>query len=523
MANRGAPSRMPAQRFDTGLQPGDLVRDWELVWLPEENRTRMSEVWKARHRLMGAEAAVKIIAPEYVYNDEARERFLFAARLQHQMQHPHIVAVREVFELENGRVGLVMPWIDGPAMDKVLGANPGVLPFDWILDLSAALLDALHYVHRFSDPPVVHRDIKPANFLLGSDGRPYLTDFGIAIGMEMPRLTKFGVVGTPEYMSPEQIQDSSERRKAGGAVEVTPVSDLYSFGIALFEIITGYLPFDSDNPNDHGRQADIMRKQIFDYPPYMRDFRRDVPDVLENAISTALFKDKSDRYQSAAAMKEALQEVRRMIDPNRKVRVRSGEWETYGSKEPQIAPPSGSILIVAPVASILLVTTALIGYQAAMRAEVLLGILVAAAGFGFWGHLWFVGKIWHTLKPLGDFDGKMDAVVAAAAHAIPVFNWYWVFKAYGGYLRRYNQYVQKRNWPRLMQGESLGPVSAASMVTATIGTVMLPLLGISTVLLVWLISLCLMLAHNRAILLALKSLSEQLSEGSPGRAGGDAR
>lgn len=252
------------------LKPGDIVGG---VYRIERAGPQggMAQIWRAWHRGLRTWHALKILGPEWAGDAEVWERFVEEGRLQAWHIHPHIVRVTDVVYDEH-LTALVMDWVEGEDLEDRLEAGP--LPraesVTWILQL----LDALALVHSHS---VVHRDLKPANLLIDADGALRLTDFGIArtgsgsgtlIGTRM---------GTPDYMSPEQLRDASA---------VDNRSDLYSVGAVLFELLTGRIAT---------RESGLLES-----PP------DDLPADLSPIIQTAMQSDPADRYPDAAAFSAAL-------------------------------------------------------------------------------------------------------------------------------------------------------------------------------------------------------------------------
>jgi len=195
----------------------------------------MGEVWSATHRVLGRRIAVKILAPELTREAKFRERFVSEARVQALLFHPHIAQIQDFVE-ENGRFAILMEWIPGGTLADALDRPEGPLPIELTLKWAGQALEALDYAHLRG---VIHRDVKPANLMLDESGNIKVTDFGLAVAIGATRMTTAGkVVGTPRYMSPEQIlrPQSVDRR-----------TDVYSMGVVLYEMLAGRAPFDADS------------------------------------------------------------------------------------------------------------------------------------------------------------------------------------------------------------------------------------------------------------------------------------
>jgi len=188
-----------------------------------------SEVWLAHDEELDQQVAIKVFAPDL--SDEALERLRREVRLGRTLQNPHLVRVYELIE-DGGRLAMAMAWLPGGSLAQRL-AERGPLPIAEVVQATDEALAALAYLH---EQRIVHRDVKPSNLLLNLDGRVYLADLGLVRGLdEQARLTRTEmVVGTPVYMSPEQIR----------AGRLTPASDLYSLGVTVFQLLAGHPPFE---------------------------------------------------------------------------------------------------------------------------------------------------------------------------------------------------------------------------------------------------------------------------------------
>ncbi|MFE0576948.1 tetratricopeptide repeat protein [Streptomyces albogriseolus] len=264
-------------------------------------RGGMGEVWRARDEALGRQVAVKFLDPLGSQRDPTsgrvlRERFRREARVAASLQHRGITVVHDFGEAE-GVLHLVMELLQGRDLSRLMEDNKHhPLPVDEVVEVAAQVAAALAYTHGQG---VVHRDLKPANIVRLDDGTVKICDFGIArlghdIGLTS-RLTGTGVaMGTPHYMSPEQI--------AGG--EVDRRSDLYSFGCVLYEIATGAPPFDLDDP----WAVLVGHRDTPPRPP--RRHRAELPERLERVILDLLAKDPADRPDSAVELAGRIEELR---------------------------------------------------------------------------------------------------------------------------------------------------------------------------------------------------------------------
>ena len=262
----------------------------------ELGRGAMGAVYKARDPQIGRTVAIKIIlmtnqSPEAA--EEYKQRFYREAQTAGQMSHPGIVTIYDVNEDEYGQPFLVMEFIEGTTLESLLApAKAGQKklrpPLKQLIDISSQVADALDYAHRRN---VIHRDIKPANILVTSDVKAKIADFGIA-KLAGTTMTQTGLlVGTPAFMSPEQITGRS----------IDSRSDIFSFGIVLYWMFTGKRPFPGD------AITEVAYKVVHAAPAPLREVDSTLPLDLDDILSRCLAKKPDERYASAGEITAAFE------------------------------------------------------------------------------------------------------------------------------------------------------------------------------------------------------------------------
>jgi serine/threonine protein kinase len=246
----------------------------------------MAAVYRAFQPGTERDVALKILPRHYASQPQFLQRFEQEARIIAKFQHPHILPVFD-YGHEDGYTYIVMPFVEGGTLAEIMSGRP--LPLWQVRSLVSQIGDALDYAHTYG---VVHRDVKPTNILLDERGNGLLTDFGIAKMVEgTDQYTVTGqVIGTPPYMSPEQIQ----------GLKLDGRSDIYSLGIVLYELATGRTPYRAETPQAH------FFKHLYDPLPPPHTLNPDLPEVVEKVILKSLAKDPESRYQTAGEMAIAI-------------------------------------------------------------------------------------------------------------------------------------------------------------------------------------------------------------------------
>jgi class 3 adenylate cyclase/tetratricopeptide (TPR) repeat protein/tRNA A-37 threonylcarbamoyl transferase component Bud32 len=258
----------------------------------------MGRVYRAEHAVLERTVALKVLHPHLIYNESLVHRFLREARAASKLAHPNIVTLLDFGQdADDGLLYLVMEFLEGRSLQDILDAE-GALDLPRVHALATQILIALDEAHAQG---IVHRDLKPENIIILSTRRGErvkVVDFGLAqlMGTDDPKLTSTGLVcGTPSYISPEQ---------ARGA-EVGPLSDIYSFGVMLYEMVAGILPFDATGAYE------MVSKHLTEVPPRpeLRAPGLSLPEGLSDLIMRCLEKSPEQRPPEACEIHDALLEV----------------------------------------------------------------------------------------------------------------------------------------------------------------------------------------------------------------------
>jgi hypothetical protein len=294
----------------------------------------IGKVYLARHRRIGRRVALKTVHLETKFEDE-EDRIEFYKRLQREaelcgsMQHPNVVTLYDVGYDGDLVSYLATEYVDGETLlARLRRTRP--LPLDEALGIAADLLRGLAYAHSKG---IIHRDIKPANILLTSDGRAKIADFGVARPLHSSLTATRSLVGTPNYMSPEQVKTTP----------VSPRSDLFSAGAVMYEMLTGLKPFGA--PELSG----ILYNVVNLVPPNVTDTNPSVPDAIARIVAKLLAKNADDRYATADEALAELENVRIARD----VAFQSGELGILTIEHGDSTTPLPTIIDGAPSVTVL--------------------------------------------------------------------------------------------------------------------------------------------------------------------------
>jgi len=261
----------------------------------------MGKIYLARHVTLGKRFAIKTLHPDFTRNQEALERFRREAITTAQLEHPNILGMADMDQMEDGTAYIVMEFLEGRELRASLNETP-ILPLPRAVHIFSQVCRALAAAH---DKGIVHRDMKPENvFLVEREGDPdfvKVLDFGISkIRQAGSKLTQTGmVIGTPHYMSPEQARGDSN---------LDHRSDIYTIGAMLYEALTGRLPVQADNPTG------VLVKILTEQPPPPSAVNPGIPPAVEQVILRAMAKDPNARFASCRELSKALQQASGIMD-----------------------------------------------------------------------------------------------------------------------------------------------------------------------------------------------------------------
>jgi serine/threonine-protein kinase len=316
-AARAAASGSPPHLITLDLRPGAVFHSRYEVIAPL-GRGGMGMVFRAHDRVLDETVAIKVLRPDVAQDPRMAERFRGEIKLARKVRHRNVCAIHDYGE-DQGLLYISMEMVEGVDLKRTLRES-GPLPPARAFDVAMQIAEALQAVH---DAGIVHRDLKTPNIMIDAAGCARLMDFGVAKRLGEGTFTTTGhVVGTPEYMSPEQAQ--------GHAVDGR--SDIYALGVVVYEIFTGEVPFRGETP------ISTILKHINDPPPLDKAA---LPIAMRSLLRRALAKDPAARYSTAREMGEALREARSQPDAPTAVTVDSSSATL--ARVPRTAAPRPAV------------------------------------------------------------------------------------------------------------------------------------------------------------------------------------
>ncbi|HEV2784996.1 MAG TPA: protein kinase, partial [Solirubrobacteraceae bacterium] len=253
----------------------------------------MADVYDAEDVNLGRDVALKLLHRRFARDDQFVERFRRAASSAARLQHPNVVGVYDRGE-HDGTYYIAMERLEGRTLKELI-VEEAPLDQRRVIALGLQIAEAAQFAHENG---VIHRDLKPHNVIVGADDQLKVTDFGIARAGASEMTETGSIMGTAQYLSPEQAEGHA----------VTAASDVYSIGIVLYEMVAGRVPFEADSA------VSIALKHLTEAPAPLAEFRPDVHPALEAVILRALVKDPAARYESAADLAADLRAARERIE-----------------------------------------------------------------------------------------------------------------------------------------------------------------------------------------------------------------
>jgi eukaryotic-like serine/threonine-protein kinase len=293
-------------RLEAGQKVGDRYTLIERI-----GSGGMADVWSADDAMLGREVALKFLHERFAQDEQFVERFRREAQSAAGLQHPNVVSVYDRGEHE-GRHWIAMEYVQGASLKDLIGRGLSVTE---AIEIVRQILAGARFAHERG---IVHRDLKPHNVLVDAEGRARVTDFGIARAGASEITQTGSVLGTAQYLSPEQAQ----------GLEVTATSDLYSIGVILYEALTGQVPFQAETA------VAIALKQVSERPRRPSELNPKVSPALDAVVLKALAKEPENRFQSATEFLRALDAAE--ADPSG---AALGDTAAYAAAAPVAAAP----------------------------------------------------------------------------------------------------------------------------------------------------------------------------------------
>jgi len=284
----------PAEELTTGTI---FAGRYQII--EELGKGGMGKVYKAIDKKLNEEVALKLIKPEIASDKKTLERFNNELKFARKIAHKNVGRMYELME-EKGTHFITMEYVPGQDLRGLIRQS-GQLAVGTSISIAKQVCEGLTEAHRLG---VIHRDLKPQNIMIDKEGMARIMDFGIARSASGKGITGAGVmVGTPEYMSPEQVESKETDQR----------SDIYSLGVILYEMVTGRLPFEGDTP------LSVAVKHKTEAPPDPKQINTQIPEDLSRLILRCMEKDKEKRYQSAGEVRAELENIEKGIPTTEKV------------------------------------------------------------------------------------------------------------------------------------------------------------------------------------------------------------
>jgi serine/threonine protein kinase/tetratricopeptide (TPR) repeat protein len=304
--------------------------------IEELGKGGMGRVYKANDTDIKERVAIKLIKPEISTDKKTIERFQNEIKFARKIRHKNVCQMYDL-NREEGTYYITMEYVEGENLKNMIRMS-GQLGIGTAISVAKQVCEGLVEAHKLG---VVHRDLKPSNIMIDREGIVRIMDFGIARSLKEKGITGAGVmIGTPEYMSPEQVESKETDQRA----------DIYSLGVILYEMVTGRVPFEGDTP------FSIGVKQKSEVPKSPKEWNEQIPDDLSWVILKCLEKDKENRYQSVGEIRSALESIEKGIPTTEKVvpgRPSTSKEVTVTFNPKKLLIPVSAVLVLAVLAFML--------------------------------------------------------------------------------------------------------------------------------------------------------------------------
>jgi len=323
---------MPVRELETG---STFAGRYQII--EELGKGGMGRVYKVFDTEIKEKVALKLLKPEIAADSETVERFSNELKLARKIRHKNVCGMFDLGKAE-GTLFLTMEFVPGEDLKRLI-RRMGQFPAGKAVSVAEQVGGGLEEAHRLG---IVHRDLKPSNIMVDEDGNARIMDFGIARSLQEKRITGAGMmVGTPEYMSPEQVEGK----------EIDQRSDIYSLGIILYEMLVGRVPFEGETP------LSVAHKHKYEPPEDPRKLNPQIPEDLNRLILRCLEKDKGKRYRTAEELRTDLERIRQGLPTTERI---FPEKKPFTSREitvkfnlKKLAIPLFTVVVLAAAAVVL--------------------------------------------------------------------------------------------------------------------------------------------------------------------------
>ncbi|RLA94669.1 MAG: hypothetical protein DRG25_02005 [Deltaproteobacteria bacterium] len=290
------------EKIKNGIELPETIGRYKILEII--GRGSMGIIYKGEDPYIKRTVAIKVTLPESSLSESQaqlyRERFFTEAQAAGSLVHPNIVAIYDA-GLEDNTCYIAMEFVDGSNLARFCSKNK-LLPLDKVINITAKICEALDFAHQKG---IIHRDIKPANIMLTRNGIVKVTDFGVAKLSHSESSENMGIIGSPAYMAPEVLQSG----------KATKLSDVFSLGVSLYELLTGVQPFKGET------MVEVINKVIHEEPIAIQKLNPNIPESISREVMRAMSKEAENRHQGTMEflfnLKNALKETKYKSDPEK--------------------------------------------------------------------------------------------------------------------------------------------------------------------------------------------------------------